>query len=262
VRHHGRGLVQIGRLEDALAVVVAVRESWQRLQPDTTYLMQVLETEASAQLAVGDLSHAQSVLDQARVIREKSGARSASMDENTLTRIALLLAGDRAADAAALIPGSLTPIRESDSVSAAAAREWLVRSEVELATGAYEAARQDSERVRSLITSDRQHQFLLAEEARAALDAGKALRQLRQQKEAAPLLKRAADLDAQLYDQAVSLELADALVALADCLIDLGRVDEARAAESRARAIHAAHPRLGPQYARPLQALQARLHAV
>ena len=51
------------------------------------------------------------------------------------------------------------------------------------------------------------------------------------------------------------------LVALGDCELTLGHRDQARALLERAKAIHANHAELGPQYQRPLRALAARLGA-
>jgi tetratricopeptide (TPR) repeat protein len=53
--------------------------------------------------------------------------------------------------------------------------------------------------------------------------------------------------------------LAQAMIALADCLIDTGARDAARKLAGEARAVHAAYAELGTHFTAPLAALQARL---
>jgi tetratricopeptide (TPR) repeat protein len=96
-------------------------------------------------------------------------------------------------------------------------------------------------------------------EQRAALVQGKGLRLLRRSDEALRLLQRAVDVGVDLYDTDRSAALADAQIALAECLIDLGRFDEAAPLAQRAKAIHATHAQLGEHYTQPLLALQTRL---
>jgi hypothetical protein len=73
------------------------------------------------------------------------------------------------------------------------------------------------------------------------------------------LLRQAHALYGEIYDDRISLTLADAKVALADCLITLGSIDEARKLAAQAAAIHATHREVGEQYRKPLRALRTRL---
>jgi hypothetical protein len=74
-----------------------------------------------------------------------------------------------------------------------------------------------------------------------------------------PLLQRAHALYGEVYDARLSLGLAEAKVALAECLLALGRIDHARELAGQAAAIQAVHREVGEQYRRPLRALQTKL---
>ena len=95
-------------------------------------------------------------------------------------------------------------------------------------------------------------------EAPAALDEGKGLLLAGRAPEALPLLQRAVQLGSQIYDVDQSPQLADSQIALATCLFNLGRRDEARALLIRAKAIHATHKDLGEQFKKPLRELSQR----
>src|SRR5262249_6653151 len=70
---------------------------------------------------------------------------------------------------------------------------------------------------------------------------------------------RAIDLATDVFDAERSPELADIHVRLGQCLLDLGRTEQAQASLAQANAIHARHELLGEQYVEPLHALQACL---
>jgi thioredoxin-like negative regulator of GroEL len=57
----------------------------------------------------------------------------------------------------------------------------------------------------------------------------------------------------------VSPRVAEARIALAECLLDLGERAAARSLLAQARSAHAAHAELAPHFVQPLQAAQARL---
>jgi hypothetical protein len=76
--------------------------------------------------------------------------------------------------------------------------------------------------------------------------------------DALPLLSRAVALGTELYDHERSPALADAQIALANCLLDLDERAKAHALLAQAKAIHANHRELGAHLRRPLQDLEAR----
>jgi serine/threonine-protein kinase len=95
-----------------------------------------------------------------------------------------------------------------------------------------------------------QHRQLVAEAASAL--AGRALLQLGDAQAAYEHLRRAANIDEQHYDPALSLRLADTLIALAEAAEKLAHQAEARTHAQRARRIYRAHPQ-GPSLPGTLQ---------
>jgi hypothetical protein len=77
---------------------------------------------------------------------------------------------------------------------------------------------------------------------------------------AEPYLRQAVALGAKVFDERSSPDLADAEIALAECLLDLKKINEARALAIAARSIHAQHKKLGDQYRGPLRTLEANLN--
>jgi serine/threonine-protein kinase len=88
---------------------------------------------------------------------------------------------------------------------------------------------------------------------------GEALIRRKHAAEALPLLQGANQLSSNIFDPRRSPFLAGAKVALANCLLDLGRTGQARIEAREARRIQATHPELGEHYRRPLRELEARL---
>lgn len=67
---------------------------------------------------------------------------------------------------------------------------------------------------------------------------GKGLLLLHRSADALPLLQRAVALSSELYDRERSPAVADAQIALADCLMALGKRIQIRALLAQAKAIH------------------------
>jgi len=100
---------------------------------------------------------------------------------------------------------------------------------------------------------------LAGPEQRASVIAGKALVALGQPAAGEALLRHSMELAERIYDPQRSAKLADVQIALADCLLDQDRIEDARVLAARARAIHAAHKELGLHFRQPLRLLEARL---
>jgi hypothetical protein len=135
----------------------------------------------------------------------------------------------------------------------------LTRAEIEYAAGHDVSAGSLAAQAYDTVRVDPDRSYLKNEEARAAYDLALAKQRLAARDEATVLLRAAVELRTSLYDPATSLLLADSYLALAGNLLDSQGPDAARGYLARARAIQAAHPRLGPQYRVPLAALEARL---
>ena len=100
----------------------------------------------------------------------------------------------------------------------------------------------------------------VALEAEAQLRLGQARQRDGRAAEARAPLEQALALRA-THESSVSARLAEAQVALAECLLDLGERAAAQSLLTQARQAHAAHTELAPHFVQPLQAAQARLRA-
>lgn len=257
--HYGRALLEADHADEAIAHLRRATEALHKDRPGTNGLIYTLETQALASVSTGDIAAVQPLLEEAHKIREQTAERLIYLNGGVIARVALLLAEDRPEDAAIALDAAYLPPGDSDPNSLAAMQISLWRSEVELARAHAGASKEIAAKIHALVTTSPQRSYLKLYEARAALDEGKALRALGNYTSAEILLSDAVDLYGSLFDPSSSPTLADALIARAECLIDLHRLNEARSFEARARAIHAANKELGSQYRKPLAALQARL---
>jgi tetratricopeptide (TPR) repeat protein len=221
--------------------------------------MEALELECLARTAIGDLDTAQSLLKESQALRKSTGDRNTNLNGDVNARVAFALARGELDEAQRALADIYLPGESSQPTAFAAMQTALLRAEVSLARGEGAAARDLAMPVHTHVTGSPQRQYLKIYEARSALDVGEALQLLGQHAEAATLLRSAVALHTELYEGADNPLTANALIALADALVDLGQVDEARTLEARAEAMQSANPQLGPQYRRPLAALQTHL---
>jgi tetratricopeptide (TPR) repeat protein len=135
----------------------------------------------------------------------------------------------------------------------------LARAEIALAQKRPEAAIEQGGRVRRSIEESGLAPYFKRWEARAALDEGKGLLQTQRAPEALPRLQRAVQLGWEVYDLNRSLILADSQIALASCLLELGRRDQLHALLAQAKAIQSTYKDLSEQYKKPLRELELRL---
>jgi tetratricopeptide (TPR) repeat protein len=137
----------------------------------------------------------------------------------------------------------------------------IIRAELDLAQGDRELTILAANQVLTLIRNGTMSQYQTSWEMQASLLAGKAELELGHANDALPFLKRALDLGADLYDPLQSPRYADAQIALAECLLELRRIEEARKLYAGATAIHVIHKELADRYRKPLQQLKAHLAA-
>ena len=93
----------------------------------------------------------------------------------------------------------------------------------------------------------------------ASLVSGKADLLAGRANDALPLLARALELGREHYDPDRSLRYAAAQIAMAECMLDLGRSAESRELFAKAAANHATHTELAERYREPLRHLRARI---
>jgi serine/threonine-protein kinase len=258
---YARTLADMGHFEESLRYFVRIAQAWKQSQAGPSYIISILEEQAAAELGAGDLDAAQALIDEAHKLRDATGNRDWNLNGGVTAQVGVLLARNRADDAERALTELYIPKSYADPKTFVSMSAALLRAEVALARGQTDEARALASGVRELVVSSTQRPYLKVFEARATLDLGKALHLAGKHAEAAPLLRNAVVLYEQLYDGQSSPVLANALVALGDCYVDLQQLDGARALEARATAIHASAGPLGPQFRRPLAELRARLKA-
>ena len=251
-----------GRIEDAervLALDVAVSRA---NYAGSMRLGDALRAHSAALTALGRYDQAQRELDEGYALRRTAlgvSAPSAAMNAFRLEQARLALArGDPARatenlDAVAAPPGAATLPLAVDETAARVLRAQALLQQERVAD-AEAAARQA---LAEILRSPLRDKFR-ALEADAALRLGQAQQKQGDPRGARANLERALELRT-AGDTAQSPWLAEAQLALASCLIELGQPDAARALLARAGAIQGAHPELGGHFTVPLQRIGARL---
>jgi serine/threonine protein kinase len=258
----GAALLAEGRLaagEKHLATEVA---DLRRDYPGATPLAKMLLLHASALTALGRYDQAQGELEQAELIWRDTGGDAVEPDtvnRHLLEQARLLLArGDAAAAqrrlARVVAPRNAArlPLRLDET------QARIAQAQARLLQGQSAPARELAQQALEQVQGSPLRTRFARLEAEAALWLG--LAELRGGTPAAARvhLEHALALR-QRDDDAHSPWLAEAQVALADCLLALGQARAARALAEQARAIHAGHAELGEHLRAPLAALQARL---
>jgi len=254
-RSYGVSMLAEGRIEEAenaLALDVAVSRA---NYPGSMRLGDALRAHSAALTALGRYEQAQRELDEGYALRRTALGASAppiAMNAFRLEQARLALArGDpsRAAqslDAIAPPPGAALPLPVDETAARILRAQALLHQD--RAADAEAAAVQA---LGDIVRSPLRNKFQ-ALEADAALRLGQAQQKLGDPRRARVNLERALELRA-AGDAGQSPWLAEAQVALAACLIDLGQREAAQALIGRAGAIQAAHSELGEHLKAPLQ---------
>jgi serine/threonine-protein kinase len=261
-RSYGVAMLAEGRIEaaeQALALDVAISRA---NYPGSMRLGDALRAHGAALSALGRYGQAQHELDEGYVLRRTAlgaSAPSAAMNAFRLEQARLALArGDPARatenlDAVAPPPGAATlPLAVDETAARVLRAQALLQGE--RPADAEASARQA---LAHIVRSPLRDKFQSLE-ADAALRLGQAQQKQGDPRGARPNLERALELRT-TGDTAQSPWLAEAQIAVASCLIDLGQHDAARALLARAGAIQAAHPELGSHLTAPLHRIGARL---
>jgi eukaryotic-like serine/threonine-protein kinase len=230
--------------------------------PGSAPLARTLLLHAQALAALGKYQQATDALSEAEKLWQaasSTGVQPHMTNRYVIERARLALArGDAAAARSALQsiaqPGHaaqlLVRVDEVSSTLALSHASWLVQDYARAA----QLAQQALDHVRS--SSARKHFARL--EAEATLRLGMALHRSGQPARALATLEQALALR-KTTDSATSPWIAEAMIALADCLIDNGAHDAARKLAREARAVHVTYVELGTHFTAPLAALQVRL---
>jgi tetratricopeptide (TPR) repeat protein len=261
-RAYGVNLLQYGRVEDGLTPLTESVETTRRVKrAGTRNFADALALGSEGETTLGNYTKAEAMLREASAIHARLGSTSASGQLNTtqLMWAKLLISTGRANEAAK----SLRDLNVKPAASGGLSSAWLgvsaALAEAAVAVGEYDAAIRQAGEVRKAIEASPLRPYLKRYEAQAALQEGRGLLQSGRAADALPLLQRAVQLGSEVYDPDRSPVLADSQVALASCLLESGRRDQARALLAQARAIYSTHPALGEQFRKPLRQLEARL---
>lgn len=253
---YGWALAGTGRPEDALVYISKAVEIRRKSRPGTQFLGQMLEDEVQVLVELGRYAEAGRLADEASEIAKQVHA---PVIYNAVDgRARLLVATGQANDAEAALDAFHPVAREGATISPDALKLLVSRSEIALARGDAGRAIDLAAQVRTQLDGSSARPYLKGTDSRAALAEGRGDLMLNRSTQALPLLQRAVELREATQDP-LSPDLADARVALANCYLDLHNFGQAKAAYAAAARAYRTHPALGAQYARPFDALHARL---
>jgi tetratricopeptide (TPR) repeat protein len=259
---YGYQLVLYGRIEEGLEYLSETIETRRRGKRSATRAFAwTLEHQAAGQIELGRYAQAKASLDETFDIYGRAGKTAPSGDLNSALRLraGLLLATGRPNEAAE----ALAMVSLDQEEAARSSQRWLelsvARAELELANNQYQAAIRLGNDIRNRVKASNLRPYLKQVEAQASKAEGRGLVRIGRAAEALPLLERAIALTEQDYDVKRSPVLADAQVALAECLLNMKQRDRASGLIARARAIQSTHKELGLQYTTPLRSLEMRL---
>jgi serine/threonine-protein kinase len=256
----GFAQARAGLIEQGLANIRLAVSNRRANRPGTIYLATMLDQASFALIEMGRFDEARANLDEADAIRLKSGAEAGTdpFRYNVENRVRMALAQGRTETARALLKDYHVDADESQGMSLSLVSRALLEAEVDLAAGQGASAMRLAQQVRARIASAGLAQYSVFQEMRADLIEGEALLQAARPAAAEPLLRRTLAMREQLLAPS-SPRIAEAQIALAQCERAVGGVGEAMRLEAAARAIHALHRELGPQYRGPLQRLERRV---
>jgi serine/threonine-protein kinase len=258
---YGIYLLRYGRVEEGLESIAQCLDVLRRARQSFDQgFASTLAWRARGETELGHYRQAEATLAEISTIQLKLGSPPPDYrSDAVITRAKFLVATGKADEAAKALQQLPLKSEASDKIS----YDWLdvslARAEVELARNLPEAAIEQASEVRNRIAGSGLGTYFKRWQAEAALLEGKGLLLTRHATEALPMLQRAVQIGSDVYDPNRSLELADAQIALAKCLLTLGRRDQARELGALAKAIHATHLDLGEQFRRPLRELEALL---
>jgi serine/threonine-protein kinase len=256
---YGWALARIGRLEEGLAYISKAAENRRKNRPGTRFMAQILERQASVLIEMGRYAEARRLSDEAAAIAKKVNFPTDYQAADNRSR--LLVIADHTNEADGVLAEFHPPAGAAGSWSLEALQQQSSQAEIALARGDAQVAARLAGDVRLNLSASKNEAFLRGPEARAALVEGRARLMLGGSAEALPLLRRAVELRQSLMDS-TSPELADAQIALAECYLDLGDGERAKALVADAAKALRSHREVGEEYTRQMLRLQQRLREI
>jgi serine/threonine-protein kinase len=252
LKYYGRIEAAIGAMREARQVVAQAG--------DTLRQARLMGEEANILVMLGHVDEASKFLDDAKGMLDRS--QSSSIDwapYDNRTRLEILLAQHRLKEANLLAKDVFAKLATSTS---RARMDLIARERLALANGDPKAALALALKSIAEIEGGSNQEYLAYHRYSSYQAAGQAFLMLHQAGEAAAKLRTALQLAGSLFDPRQSPKLAETEIALAQCLLDLQKVAEAKALAASARVIHSAHKELGEQYRQPLRELERRLATI
>jgi len=253
-------LIRSGRFEEGLADIDDAIANRRRNRPGTITLAQFLEIGAAGRIEAGQFAQAAAALEEAQAIRTKAGQAppSGDFDGLTATQIRLALAQEKYDEAAALLPRFSDVGNAAAPISMRSLNDRLLVAEVELAGGRAAGARDLAAGIARQIEGSGAAEYYRPFAAWCAFVEGRADMRDGDVESAIVLLESALAQRRQSLDPS-SPKIAESEAAVAAAYLAKGDAGKARAPASDAATIADAHENLGPQYRKPLQAVQAAL---
>lgn len=253
---YGNALARTGRIEEGLVYIDQAVANRRKNRPGTLFLAQMLENRASWLIDLGNYEEAAKLLDEASAIQGKVDDHSDRLI--ITTRVKLFVAMGKPEVAAAWMADTYGHWPKTSRLST----DYLgiMRDDAAIALGQARAddAGDIAGKVRRELAASPERPSLKNWEAEFDLLAGNSLLKRNRPADALPLLTAATDLRSGFLDP-VSLQLAEALVPLGECELQMGDRDGAQFQAGRARTILAAHAKVGEPYRVQFNRLYAAL---
>lgn len=254
-RNTAAGLFNEGQFEAASRFMAADLELRRRLYPNSTTLATALLNQGLLLLETGRYSEAAPLLAEATLTQSAAlgpDAQAAALTRFILAQARLSIVSGRAHEAvepllqlaSASVPKGIVIPLEQVRAQITLVAAYLQQGQVDSAIGAARSALEQIQR-----SSMREYYQSL--EADAALQLGRAQLRAGDARAARPNLERSLSLRT-ASDHLNSPWIAEAQIALAECLIALGDEARARSLMKLAATIHASHSELGDHYRQPL----------
>lgn len=260
-RFRGDALLADGRVKEAALAYQPEIDDLRTHYADTVPLSRMLLLQAGAWTALGRYEEsARQIADAHRIWRLVGGEAVHPSTHNRFVfeAVRLLLARGQAQAALQRLGDIAEPPAVSQlPLNADAVQLNLARAQAALQLGRFADAQVQAQQALDRLARSPLRTHFAALEAEALLMQGQALRGAGDARAARSPLTRAVTLREPLAD-AASPWLAEARIALAQCLLDLREREAAGRLLQQARTAHRAHTELAPHFKAPLAALQAR----
>lgn len=255
------GLVfaEAGDLDAGLRDLRQAAQAWRKYHDGSADVISGFERLANVLILAGRLDEADALLTDAASTRAKIRDYTTNPNGHVIGRVNWLIAAGRAAEARPLLKDFQVKPASKSSVSVTQLQRAILQARIDVAAGQHAAVADDLRELRAALAISHLRPYLKSYEADADQLEGRAKLGSGEVQAALPLLDRSHQLYRDVYDDRLSLTVADAKISLAECLLKVGRVDGARALAREAAAIQASHREIAEHYRAPLRALQAKL---